>query len=185
MFHPVTAVLGPGKRFAIWTQGCNRCCEGCMSPESRDFSKGTVWDTNEIANKIIKTEGIEGVTISGGEPFLQAEAICDIIDIIKRFYNFSIIIYSGYLYRELQELDNIFVKKLLFNTDLLIDGPYINEYNDGISLRGSSNQKVIQISKRYENDIGIYNNKERNVEVIIQSDDKARIIGIPPKDSNL
>ena len=180
MLHSSTKSLGPGNRFVIWTQGCNRCCPGCMSPKSRDFEDGEAWDTDVLSEKIINTENIEGITISGGEPFLQAEALCEIIEKIRNNRDMGVIIYTGYQYYELLESGEIAVRKLLSLCDLLIDGPYVEEYNDGKSLRGSSNQKIIPLTERYRGDIGLYGVEEHNMEILIRSDGKARIIGIPP-----
>jgi len=181
MFHPSTAALGPGNRFAIWTQGCNRRCTGCISPDSRDLESGEEWDTDELAEIITNTAGIEGITISGGEPFLQAEALCNIIELVRNARNLGVIIYTGNNYPELKESDDIYIKKLLEYTDLLIDGTYQEEYNDGKSLRGSSNQQVIPLTKRYCKDLGLYGQEGRSVEIIPRNNGRARMIGIPPK----
>lgn len=73
-----TTALGPGNRTAIWFQGCRRNCRGCMSPYSRALDGGTVWETGSLAKEICSIKDIEGITISGGEPFLQPEALYDL-----------------------------------------------------------------------------------------------------------
>jgi len=181
MFHPFTAALGPGNRFAIWTQGCNRRCPGCVSPDSRDTESGEEWDTGVLAGIINKTAGIEGITISGGEPFLQAQALCNIIELVRNNRDLGVIVYTGNNYTELKESEDIYIKKLLEYTDLLIDGAYQEEYNDGKSLRGSSNQRVIPLTERYRKDLGLYGQEGRAVEIIPRGDGGARMVGIPPK----
>ena len=138
MKQSVTEALGPGKRYALWVQGCKRNCRGCLSPGSHDFEKGEWIDTLVLAKEIIQTEMIEGLTISGGEPFLQAKALCELVRYIKSKKDYGIIIYTGNLYEELLGSKDIYIKKLLSFTDILIDGEYIEELNDGKSLRGSS-----------------------------------------------
>ena len=69
-----TTALGPGNRAAIWFQGCMRSCKGCMSPDSRPLNGGTEWIVDKLVGDICAIENIEGITISGGEPFLQIDS---------------------------------------------------------------------------------------------------------------
>ena len=180
MRQDVTEALGPGKRYALWVQGCKRNCRGCLSPGSRDFEKGEWIDTLMLAKEIIQTEMIEGLTISGGEPFLQAKALCELVRYIKSKKDYGIIIYTGNLYGELLGSRDIYIKESLAFTDILIDGEYIEELNDGKSLRGSSNQKVLFLTQRYEADKIMFGNEGRNIELYIQND-HMRMVGIPSK----
>ena len=92
----------------------------------------------------------EGITISGGEPVEQSRSVGAMLDMLKRLYRCDpgVIVYTGYLYEELAALPDAGL--LLDHTDLLIDGPYIRELNDGGSLRGSSNQRIIPLTGRYD-----------------------------------
>ncbi|MBQ5825705.1 MAG: radical SAM protein, partial [Clostridia bacterium] len=125
--------------------------------------------------EIINAE-VEGVTISGGEPFLQAEALAELIKKVRKIKDIGVIIYTGYLIEELSEVQG--ADKLLELTDLLIDGPYVSELDDGKSLRGSSNQRVIPLSERYNNCLEMYGADERKLQVI-EHLDKVNIVGIP------
>ena len=155
-------VLGPGTRYVLWVQGCAQNCSGCITPQSRDMTKGTPIKINALALEIAMSEA-EGLTISGGEPFLQAEELAEMIKIIRKIRSVGVIVYSGYLYEEL--LKRVDAQKLLSEIDLLIDGPYIQELDDGKSLRGSSNQKVITLTDLYKKDLEKYgkNGREREM----------------------
>ncbi len=181
MKQAVTEALGPGKRYALWVQGCERRCKGCISPDSRSFNKGDRIDTATLVEEIIQTENIEGITISGGEPFLQAEALCEVIECIKAVKDYGVMIYTGNSYEKLSSSTDKYIKKLLSFTDVLIDGEYIEELNDGKSLRGSSNQRVFFLTARYQADKEIFGKAGRNVELYIQNG-RARMVGIPSKE---
>ena len=66
-------VDGPGLRFAVFTQGCHHNCEGCHNPGSHDPEGGYWEDCDVIIKKIKENPLLDGITFSGGEPFLQAE----------------------------------------------------------------------------------------------------------------
>ena len=167
---PQTYVLGPYLRFALWVQGCKRNCDGCMSPDSIPLNGGNLLIIKDLADEIIKDTQTEGITISGGEPFLQAEAMVNLIKTIRKNRDFGVIVYTGYKLDELtndssanQNQDN---KEFLKHIDLLIDGPYIKSLNDGINMRGSSNQEIHLLTKRYESIFWEYYMKnQRSVEV--------------------
>lgn len=167
--------LGPGNRFGIWVQGCNRNCEGCVAKASKNPSDGRLVHVGALAWEIINAD-VEGITISGGEPFLQAEALSELIRKVRKMKDIGVIIYTGYLYEELTGVAG--AEDLLKLTDLLIDGPYVKELDDGKSLRGSSNQKVIPLTERYANHLGLYGTGERRTETFLHSD-KINFVGIP------
>lgn len=172
--------LGPGNRFGIWVQGCNRNCEGCVAQASKDPSGGRHINIGALAWEIVNAD-VEGVTISGGEPFLQAKALSELIRKVRKIKDIGVIIYTGYLIEELDGVDG--AQELLKLTDLLIDGPYIKELDDGKSLRGSSNQRVIPLTDRYMNNLDLYGTAERKTETFIHSN-KINFVGIPNRISN-
>lgn len=181
MRQACTEALGPGKRYALWVQGCRRRCRGCLSPDSRSFGKGEWMDTGALAREILQVGGIEGLTISGGEPFLQAKALCELLAFVKGRADYGIIVYTGCTYEELQADPDISVQKLLSFTDILVDGEYVESLNDGKSLRGSSNQRALFLTGRYKEYQGMYGAQGRNVELYIR-DGRIRLVGIPSMD---
>lgn len=173
--------LGPGNRFGIWVQGCHRNCEGCVAKISHDPEVGRLVDVGALSWEIINSDA-EGITISGGEPFLQAEALAELIKKVKKMRNIGVIVYTGYLIEELETVPG--AEDLLKLTDLLIDGPYVKELDDGKSLRGSSNQRIIPLSERYKDCLELYGADGRATEVFKHSG-KINIVGIPNKVSPL
>ncbi len=172
--------LGPGTRFVLWTQGCERRCKGCMTPMSQDRDSGRVMKVCELANIIIQS-GRSGLTISGGEPFLQAEALYELVNLVRAKRDIGIIVYTGYTLEEIQNSEDSYMCNLLGEIDLLIDGPYIEELNDGMNLRGSSNQRVIALTDRYKLDVDKYGSKKAEVELFLK-EDRVVMVGVP--DSN-
>ena len=172
--------LGTGVRYAVWTQGCKKRCRGCMTPESRDMNGGYEMSARELARNIISS-GREGVTISGGEPFLQARALASAIELVKKERDIGIIIYTGYTLEELRATGDSYVLRLLELCDLLVDGEYIDELNDGMNLRGSSNQRALALTERYAQSAAEYGTKKAEFELFWGAE-KISIVGIPPKD---
>lgn len=179
---PRIKTLGPFSRFALWTQGCMKRCPGCVSPDSRPLDGGREVPVEDIAQRIHKEQEHEGITISGGEPFLQAAALCRLIDLIRQEKDYGVILYTGYVYEELKGADApADAEELLKRIDLMIDGPYIRELNDNGSLRGSSNQRLIWLTDRYKEYANLYGAPEsRNIE-IRWTGEEFFIAGIPSK----
>lgn len=169
--------LGPGLRFGIWTQGCMRHCHGCMTPDSQPLDKGYLMDIDELAVKIISS-GRTGVTISGGEPFLQSKELTELIERIRKEVDLGVIIYTGFTYEELVQSNNDEFLKLLNKCDLLVDGAYEEALNDGKNLRGSSNQRAIPLTERYKEFSKEYGTKPAEVEFFFQ-EEKVSIVGVP------
>lgn len=162
MKEPEVHVLGPGTRYVLWVQGCNQNCQGCVAENAKNMEQGTPINIDALVYEIALSKA-EGITISGGEPFLQAEELYDLLSKIEKKRKMGVIIYTGFLYEEL--IKNDIAKKLLSKVDLLIDGPYVRELDDGKSLRGSSNQRAIFITDKYktnENDYGSFDRKQES-----------------------
>jgi anaerobic ribonucleoside-triphosphate reductase activating protein len=122
-------------------------------------------------------DAIDGITFSGGEPMEQAYGLSVVARTARLKKDINIICFSGYRYERLRNNPpNPGVPYLLDQIDVLIDGPYIQEKNDSIGLRGSSNQRVIHLSDRLRTfDL---NSQKRRIEVTIESG-QLSLIGIP------
>ena len=183
--EPEIYTLGPGRRYCLWVQGCERRCPGCVSVYSRDLNAGYRMEASAVALEI-KMNAPDGVTISGGEPFLQAGALADMLGILKEQmrYDTGIILYTGYRMEELETVPD--ADRLLRYVDLLIDGPYIRELDDGGSLRGSSNQRVIPLTPRYDRPeiLSLYGAPRRSVQVIRHGFGESRVGVINDNDKN-
>lgn len=137
---------GPGLRFVIFTQGCPRCCVGCHNHETQSFAGGADAAVDELLEKIFAIQLIDGITLTGGEPFAQARA-CAVLARAVRARGMSVVTYSGYYLAELEELAtrDVGVRELLDTTDILIDGPFEVEKRDlDLPFRGSTNQNILK-----------------------------------------
>lgn len=142
-----TDALGPFLRYVLWTQGCLRRCEGCTAPDTHDMAGGCAVACFALAREVLSQPGIEGITISGGEPFLQAEALRETLAYIHAEKPLGVILYTGYLYEDLATVEG--AEGLLAHVDTVIDGAYITAQNDNGALRGSANQRAIHRTQRY------------------------------------
>ncbi len=141
---------GPGNRVAIWMQGCSIHCEGCMAENTWSTNPKQIMDVKEILNIINRCHGIEGVTILGGEPFDQVKELAKLTCEIKKTKN-SLLVFTGYTYEELISRNDSDIVTILNNTDVLIDGAYIESKRSfDRSMVGSDNQRYIFLSDRYK-----------------------------------
>ncbi|QKF56621.1 anaerobic ribonucleoside-triphosphate reductase activating protein [Campylobacter ornithocola] len=141
-------VDGYGLRYVIFTQGCPHHCKGCHNPQTHDFNKGYLQDLASLYDEICKNPLLQGVTFSGGEPFMQAKNLSILAKYIKEL-GLDLAIYTGFTYEEL--LQEQAMKELLFLTDILIDGKFILEQKDlSLKFKGSKNQRVIDVVKSLE-----------------------------------
>lgn len=177
----VTA-LGPGRRYAVWVQGCLRRCPGCISPNTWDLDGGYERDSAWLAEEILRQDPeCSGITISGGEPFLQAQALADMIRRVRKVREIGVILYTGNTLEEIQKRGNGAEQELLEQCDLLVDGAYVEALNDGKNLRGSSNQRAIALTERYRKEAEEYGTKEAYVEFFVH-ENMMRMVGIPSKE---
>lgn len=175
-----THVLGPGKRYVVWTQGCYKHCKGCITPESRSIEGGILLSVNDIASDIILNHQIDGVTISGGEPFLQAPELIALLQLVKEYRpELTIIIYTGYVLEQLQQLS--VNRDLLRLCDVLIDGEYEPRLDDNRGIRGSSNQRIIGITHRLDEYLEVMDKGSRRQELVAENNQLYSKIGVPRK----
>ena len=126
---------------------------------------------------ISATQDIEGITISGGEPFEQAAAVADLTEIV-RGTGLTVMCYSGFTLAELKQKKSEDVQRLLENIDVLVDGRFIEAKAEPLRWRGSSNQKIHWLSGAYE-DLRGHDDRISDVE-LITSDDAFTATGIWP-----
>lgn len=142
-----SVVDGPGFRYAVFTQGCDRGCLGCHNPETHDPEGGEDIDVAELVDDITSRERLDGVTLSGGEPFTQIEACLELVNKIRsRRPDMNVICYTGNTLEELREKADPVINDFLERIDVLIDGPYVAEQRDlSLPFRGSRNQRMINL----------------------------------------
>ncbi len=136
-------VDGPGLRYAIFGQGCPRSCPGCHNPQTHDPNGGVEKDADAILKEISSNPLIEGVTFSGGEPFMQAREFAYIAREAHKL-GLNVVVYTGYLWEELVGARNDAWNELLSEADVVVDGPFVQELRDWtLTFAGSSNQRFI------------------------------------------
>ena len=146
-------VDGPGIRMTIFGQGCPHHCEGCHNPETHDPNGGYISHPENILKAIDQNPLLQGITFSGGEPFLQAEGFAELGAEIKK-RGLHIMTYTGYTFERILEGAEKGIsgwKELLSVTDLLVDGKFIIEEKSlDLLFRGSKNQRLIDVQKSLE-----------------------------------
>lgn len=140
---PGTSVDGPGLRTSVYLAGCTHRCPGCHNPSSWDFSGGTVYDVDELADIVISHEF--NVTLSGGDP-LQTPDVDALVHFLQRIKlaGLNVWAYTGYTLEEASAMPRL--QPLLELIDTIVDGPYIEALRDPqLPFRGSSNQRIINL----------------------------------------
>lgn len=136
-------VDGPGFRFACFVQGCPHGCPGCHNPDSHDPAGGQEMSVEEVARQLLKNPLTDGLTLSGGEPFAQAED-CLALAKIAHGHGLNVWSYSGWTFEYLRDQGTPEQKALLAELDVLVDGPFLlSERTLSLPWRGSRNQRVI------------------------------------------
>ena len=146
-------VDGPGIRLVVFTQGCVHNCIGCHNPETHSFSDGYYIEIEEIVEMVKENPLLDGITLSGGEPFHQGRNCAILANKIKAM-GLNVIVYTGYTFEEIiNEMEiNKSWKNLLLATDILIDGKFdINKKSMLLKFRGSKNQRIIDVKKSLRN----------------------------------
>ena len=157
ILYPVK-VLGPGDRIGIWLCGCNRACPGCSNPElwsPRPEYEVSIENLCHLIDQVLSNHPVDGITITGGEPFQQADDLWKLISQLSNQVP-DILVYSGYRLQELYDLNNPVVNSVLNNVATLVDGAYIQELNDNSPLRGSSNQQIHILKDEYRDTYAHY-----------------------------
>ena len=129
----------------VFTQGCSHNCKGCHNPHTHSYTGGMLVKVGEIIDRMKKNPLLDGLTISGGEPFDQAKAAGILAYCAKRL-GYDVRTYTGYMYEELVERAkrDLDCKTLLENTDVLVDGEFDESKKDvNLRFKGSTNQREI------------------------------------------
>lgn len=151
-FADDSIVDGPGLRFSVFVQGCRHNCEGCHNPDSHDVNGGTVYKVDDIKKMIDENPLIDGITLSGGEPFLQSKPLTALAKYAHE-KGLNVMTYTGYTFEVLvdgADEENGW-RGLLESSDLLVDGRFeIDKRSLDLNFKGSSNQRIIDVKKSLE-----------------------------------
>jgi len=174
--YKISRVNGPGKRFTLWTQGCSKGCVNCFNPETWNNKNNIVLSTSEIF-EMIKDFELEGVTITGGDPFEQEEELLELLILISSLsLSKGVIVFTGFTYDEIRE--NKIREKCCDYIDVLIDGRYEDHNRVTDCFKGSSNQNIIYFSSKIKEEELIM---DQEVEVSL-SDGIISVTGFPSID---
>ena len=144
--YKISRVNGPGKRFTLWTQGCSKGCVNCFNPETWNNKNNIILSTSEIF-ELIENQQIDGVTITGGDPFEQEEELLELLILISSLsLSKGVIVFTGFTYDEIRE--NKIREKCCDYIDVLIDGRYEDHNRVTDCFKGSSNQNIIYFSSK-------------------------------------
>ena len=144
--EPRSRANGPGARFVVWLQGCTLGCPGCFNPTTHDAGDSSEIELAAIEAQLAATRGIEGLSLSGGEPLQQAEAAAALLAVARRL-GLSTLAFSGYTIDEIRALPH--GDLVLARLDVLIDGRYVSTERLATGLRGSTNQRIQLLTDRY------------------------------------
>jgi anaerobic ribonucleoside-triphosphate reductase activating protein len=182
LHHPVTA-LGPGVRAGIWFQGCTLACPGCLSRDTWEADESRRVPVSSVLEWLAGLPGLDGVTISGGEPFQQVAALRELLEGLqewRRSRSLDILIYSGYVISRLSRDEES--RDILKLCDAVVTGPYVERLNDGSPLRGSANQQLVPLSPLGRRRYGSDDMDGRRMQVCVEDGAEGRrvyYIGIP------
>lgn len=142
-------VDGPGYRTAVFAQGCPHHCPGCHNPESHDPEGGTEWTLDAVEAKFTGNPLLDGITLTGGEPFQQPAACAELA---RRAHSkgLNVWTFTGYLYEKLLQMaaEDEAVALLLERTDVLVEGPFLlAERSLDLLYKGSKNQRIIDLNQ--------------------------------------
>lgn len=140
-------INGEGIRMVLWCQGCNVHCKKCHNPETWNLCGGKEYLISDIKQEIQKySKYHDGITLTGGDPFLQAPACLEIAKYTKEELKLNVWAYCGLTYEQILQDEE--KKELLKYVDILIDGPYIDKERDiTLKWRGSRNQRIIDVQQ--------------------------------------
>ena len=145
---PETDAEGPGRRFALWFQGCPLRCPGCCNPEYLPFDGG---EERTLASVLAQLDAarVEGVTLLGGEPFAHAGGAAALAKSAQA-RGLSVMVFTGYTLETLRRRTDPGTQALLAHTDLLVDGPYLKDQPDTARRWiGSRNQRIHCLTTRH------------------------------------
>ena len=130
---PVSLVNGDGIRYVVFVQGCGHHCPGCQNPETWDFDGGKEVEPDMIAADFKRRKHLDGITLSGGDPFYQQEACLELLRLLP---GVNVWIYTGFEYNIICDTE------LAKMADVLVTGPYVEELRCDGKMYGSSNQEI-------------------------------------------
>lgn len=144
---------GEGIRTSLFVSGCINHCQGCFNEEAQDFNYGQPYtpETEQIILKQISKPYVAGLSILGGDPLCQNNAgLTCLIELVNAVHDLgkTVWLWTGFIWDIELSLNKTLIKSLLYNCDVVVDGPFIEAQKDlTLAFRGSSNQRIIDVPK--------------------------------------
>jgi anaerobic ribonucleoside-triphosphate reductase activating protein len=178
---PVTT-LGPGQRLGIWLQGCSIRCAGCISADTWNFGAGEIEVATLVSDLAPWLAECDGITVSGGEPFDQKEALAKVLTEIRGVADNNVLVFSGYRLEALQPTLDLFTGLI----DALVSDPFDPRSPRSLALRGSDNQRLSFLTSRGRELFAQYDRptmpEERRLDAMFDADGVTWMAGIPRDD---
>jgi anaerobic ribonucleoside-triphosphate reductase activating protein len=172
--------LGPGIRYVVWVAGCARRCRECIAPDLLSRDAGTPIAVATLAEQVLAVESVDGITLSGGEPFEQAAALVVLIDMLReQLPQLSAMAFSGRTLGWLRQRGTLAQRLLIERLDILVDGPYVPERHISARWRGSSNQCVHFLTDRHR-ETQAADDVSAGLQIDIDADGAFSFAGVPP-----
>jgi anaerobic ribonucleoside-triphosphate reductase activating protein len=182
-FLPATVAEGPGRRAALWVQGCSIRCPGCFNPHSWPAAGGELISWSELAARVraaAAAHDIEGLTLLGGEPFDQAGPLAAVAEAV-RGDGLSVMTFTGHVLEDLRAAGREDWDRLLAATDLLVDGPYLAQRPERRRpWVGSDNQRFWFLTERYAHLAGQLETVPNRLEIRISPSGEVAVNGFAP-----
>ena len=170
--------LGPGRRAVVWVQGCSIHCPGCILPEAWDPAGGCSVDPEKLGRQLLTRSDVEGLTITGGEPTDQPDAVSILLRAFKAAGR-NTWLFTGKRLEDLIAAEDASLNRLLSLIDTIVDGPFISAQAGRFVLRGSGNQRVIPLT--HDIPSHRYSGMQQRIEITIGPRGELVLIGIPEK----
>ena len=178
LHFPVTT-LGPGRRIGVWFQGCKIRCDGCVSVDTWAEGKGVITVGDVVQSVLPWLPQADGITVSGGEPFDQAEALDSLLQDIPLSSAQDVLVYSGYAFEHIEQLPAVRRGRI----DALITDPFLLEARQTLPLRGSDNQRLHLLTERGQLAFSCFQipmaDNQRRLDVMFDNDGTVWLAGIP------
>ncbi len=180
--HPVT-VLGHGTRAGVWVQGCTIGCDGCVSRDTWPAEGGTTVPVEAVVRWLDGLDGpLDGLTVSGGEPFQQPGALAALLAAVRGWAHdrpdpFDLLVYSGYAWSRLSR--DPAAAAALALCDAVVAGPFVRRRAGAYLLRGSANQRLVALTELGTARYGAAELEPRAAMQIDVEGDRLYCIGIP------
>ena len=180
ILYPVQA-LGPGERLGIWLSGCERRCIGCANPElwEKDGKEIPFAMFLAMCRAAVTDYSLSGITVTGGEPLLQAEELDLFLDGMKDLST-DILLFTGFTMEEIRNQNRPVLNHILTKVSVLVDGEYRQEENHGEILRGSSNQVIHYLDPGVKEEYENYIHKDQKKVDSFAAEDGIISVGIHP-----